>query len=236
MKRIFLGLTLISSLFLLGCQQKVDYRVNPETYASLKNKIVYRDNKLDWTESLDTTLVEEAPPADTSPKGIFEKLHFLQTQSKKDDTENTRKKLPEGFSENSALNRVFIPKGTEPVEIYPNLVGFGSLDVTGVDEQVFEVISVFIEGMNKKELAVSCIAEKARFLKPVFEYDFAYIPPVDSFIVGKPFIVKEETLDEYQIPVRLVTQENNIDTVFFLSVQNNKYYIEQVYYRGLFDE
>ena len=235
-KRIFLCLIIFFSFCLLGCQKKVDYRVNPENYPLLKNKITYRDKKLEWTEPLDTELVEEAEPVATSPKGFFEKITFLQKQAKKDESDKNKKKLPDGFSENSLINRIFIPKDNEPVGLYPNLVGFGSLDTTEIDERVFDVISTFVDSINNKQLSVSCIAEKARFLKPVFEYDFQFIPPVKSYIVGKPFIVKEETLDEFQIPVRLVTEENNIDTVFFFSLTDKKYYIEQVYYRGLFDE
>ena len=75
-KRIFLCLIIFFSFCLLGCQKKVDYRVNPENYPLLKNKITYRDKKLEWTEPLDTELVEEAEPVATSPKGFFEKITF----------------------------------------------------------------------------------------------------------------------------------------------------------------
>ena len=230
-----------SFIFLIfSCGSKTDYRISVDENPSLRNKITYMDNKAKWTESLDTTLEEDKSEADkVSSKELFSQIAFAQKKYKEIEEADRKKAtvLPAGFSENSVLNRIFIPKNIEmPDSQFPEIKNFGSLDTREVDDKIFELVEKFVSSINKKELDMSCVSESSKFLKPVFEYDFALLGNVDSFIVGKPFVVKNESVNEYQLPVRLIIADSHCDTILFLVNKGGKYYIEQVYYRGFYDE
>ena len=246
MKRslFFLSAAFLSfSLLLASCDNKTDYRLKNDEVPSLRNKIVYMDNKTDWTEPLDRTLEtnEKKETPKTPQEEILAQIALAQNKFKeREEKEKEKEKkaaLPAGFSESSVQNRLFIPKDSKLPELkYPELRNFASLDTRKVDPKISELVDKFVECMNKNELDVNCVAENSRFLKPVFEYDFSLLDSIESYIIGKPFIVKNESVDEYQLPVRLLTKETYIDAVFFLVSENNKYYIEQIYYRGFYDE
>ena len=239
-KSIFLlYLILIFSFFLVSCGSKTDYKLKAESNPSLRNKITYMDKKTDWTESLDSDLEEEKTEEEITKNDIFSQIALAQKKFNEKEAEDKKKAsvLPAGFSENSLVSRMFIPKNVQMSDSkYPSIKNFASLDTRQVDDKVFELVKKFVDCMNKKELDLTCVSESSKFLKPVFEYDFLLLDKIDSYIIGKPFIVKNENVDEYQLPVRLFTENAYYDTVFFLVQQNGKYFVEQIYYRGFYDE
>ncbi|MGP1588025.1 MAG: hypothetical protein ACTTHG_06760 [Treponemataceae bacterium] len=218
-----------------GCSKKTNYKITPEVFPTLRNKIVYIDKNTDWTENIDKNLEEKTFQGDKNGEIGLEGIDQTVAGQDKKYLSSEDDRLTIGVHNNlSELNiqeRLFYQKNL-PLEgeIYPEIEGFGSLDTGILESSVCDVIERFILGIDKKVPDETVIAQGSKFLLPVFTYDFQKIPKITKYLIGKPYIVQDEFMDEYQVPVRLYTKEGFIDSIFFMINQNNTYYVEQVYY------
>lgn len=209
---------------------------------SLRNKMAYLDNGILWTENLDNILVDESNSEEDYEnseefKNLLPHEQREYRQKKEEEKKKNKRVIPEGLNEVIFVNRLFYPKNEPPTNnLYPELINFGSLDTTLLAPEAKTVIETFIEGQNQDKLEIDCISPDTRFLEPIFLQDFALIDNVDSFIIGKPIIIQNEFLNEYQVPVRMITEKGFYNTLFFLVNQQDNFFIEQVSYGSLICE
>ena len=234
---------LIFLLMIFSCSNGKNSIIVTKTDNSLRNKMAYLDNGIIWTENLDNILVDNQENAEDDYENSEEFKSLLPHQQmeyrrkKEEEQKKSKRAVPDGLTEVNFTDRLFYPKNQPPVNnLYPELINFGSLDTSLLAEEAKSVIEKFIEGQNQDKLEIDCISPDTRFLEPIFLQDFALIDNVDSFIVGKPIIIQNEFLNEYQVPVRMVTENGFYNTLFFLVNQQDKFYIEQVSYGSLICE
>lgn len=230
-------------LMVFSCSKEKNSLIVTKTDNSLRNKMAYLDNGIVWTENLDNILAENKENAEDDYENSEEFQRLLPHQKveyqRKKEEELRKKKpvVPEGLSVVNFNERLFYPKNQPPVKnLYPELKDFGSLDTLLLAPEAKYVIEKFIEGQNQDKIEIDCISPDTRFLEPIFLQDFALIDNVDSFIIGKPIIIQNEFLNEYQVPVRMITEKGFYNTLFFLVNQQDKFYIEQVNYGSLICE
>ena len=236
---------LFISIFLLlifSCSDSKGSVIVSKNDNTLRNKIAYLDNGILWTENLDNILVD-----DPNVEVDFEETEEFQSllphqqieyrRKKEEELKKNKKVLPEGLTEINFLDRLFFPKNEPPVtNLFPELIDFGSLDLTLLAPEAKSVIEKFIDGQNQDKLEIDCISPNTRFLEPIFLQDFAIIENVDSFIIGAPIIIQNEFLNEYQVPVQMITENGFYNTLFFLTNEQDKFFIEQVNYGSLISE
>ena len=234
------------SIFLLmifSCSNGKNSLIVTKTDNSLRNKMAYLDNGIIWTENLDNILVDNQENAEDDYENSDE-FKNLTAQEQRDyirkrDEEKSKKKkvVPKGLQETNFVDRLFYPKNEPPTDnLFPEIVNFASLDLSLLAPEAKNVIEKFIDGQNQDKLEIDCISPDTRFLEPIFLQDFAMIETVDSFIIGKPLIIQNQYLNEYQVPVRMITENGFYDTLFFLVNLQDSFFIEQVNYGSLICE
>ena len=238
-------LILYISIFLLvifSCSNDKNSLIVTKTDISLRNKMAYLDNNIVWTENLDDILYQSSNSEDDYLNSEeFQNLlpHEQREYIQKKEEEKQKKKgvVPKGLQETNFIDRIFFPKNEPTSEnLFPEIVGFTSLDISLLAPEAKNLIQKFIEGQNQDKLEIDCIFPDTRFLEPIFLQDFANIENVDSFIIGKPIIIQNQYLNEYQVPVRMITEKGFYNSLFFLVNQNDKFYIEQVSYGSMICE
>ena len=241
-KFFLLGIS-IFLLMIFSCSNGKKSLIVTKTDTSLRNKMAYLDNGIIWTENLDNILVDNQENAEDDYENSEEFQRLLPPQQmeyrrkKEEEQKKNKRVIPDGLFEINFTDRLFYPKNLPPVNnLYPELINFGSLDLSLLTEEAKNVIEKFIEGQNQDKLEIDCISPDTRFLEPIFLQDFALIDNVDTFIIGKPIIIQNEFLNEYQVPVRMLTEKGFYNTLFFLVNQQDKFYIEQVNYGSLICE
>ena len=239
-------LQLCISIFLLmifSCSNDKNSLIVTKTDNSLRNKMAYLDNDIVWTENLDNILVETQENAEEDYENSEEFQRLLPHQQmeyrrkKEEELKKNKRVVPDGLSEINFTERLFYPKNEPPAKnLFPDFNDFGSIDISLLAPEAKVIIEKFIEGQNQDKLEIDCISPDTRFLEPIFLQDFSLIENVDSFIIGKPIIIQNEFLNEYQVPVRMITENGFYNTLFFLVNQQDKFFIEQVNYGSLICE
>ena len=235
--------SLIFSLFFYSCSNSENSVIVTHTDNSVRNQMLYLDYNISWTQGLDNILKEEESSEEEDFENSEEFNRMLPHQQreylrqKEEEKQKNKRTFPEGINEVLFQDRLFYPKN-EPAsnDLYPELKNFGSLDLSLLAPKAKTVIEKFIEGQNQEKLEINCISPETRFLEPVFLEDFSNIDEVTSFIVGKPIIIQNEFINEYQVPVRLITEKGFYNALFFLVNQQDSYFIEQVSYGSLVSE
>ncbi len=227
---------------IFSCSNSQNSIIVPKTDDSLRNKMAYLDNGILWTENLDSILYEESNPEDDYEnseefKNLLPHEQREYIRKREEEKQKSKKVIPEGLHEVNFQDRLFYPKNEPPTEsLFPELQNFGSLDISLLAPEAKSVIEKFIEGQNQDKLELDCISPETRFLEPIFIQDFALIENVESFIIGKPIIIQNEFLNEYQVPVRMITENGFYNTLFFLVNEQDTFFIEQVNYGSLISE
>lgn len=233
------------SIFLLmifSCSNDKNSLIVTKTDNSLRNKMAYLDNNIVWTDNLDNILHKESNPEDdyqNSPEfqNLLPHEQREYIQRKEEEKNKNKRVVPKGLTEVNFIDRLFYPKNEPSAEnLFPEIVGFTSLDLSLLAPEAKNVIEKFIEGLNQDKLEIDCISPETRFLEPIFLQDFANIETLDSFIIGKPIIIQNEFVNEYQVPVRLITENGFYNSLFFLVNMKDRFYIEQVSYGSLICE
>ncbi len=240
--RIFIY-SLFFSIFVFSCSNSQTSIIVTKTDDSLRNKMSYLNNNILWTENLDNILQkdESASEDDFENSEEFKNLLLHEQQEylrkREEEKENRKPKLPKGLHEVDYQDRLFYPKNEPPVEsLYPEFQNFGSLDISLLAPEIKSLIQKFIDGINQNKLEIDCISPETRFLEPIFLEDFALIEEITSFIIGKPVIIQNEFINEYQVPIRLVTENGFYNSLFFLVNMQDSFFIEQVNYGSLMSE
>ena len=228
---------------IFSCSNEKKALIVPKVDNSLRNKMTYLDNEILWTENLDNILVDSEEDAEDDYENSEEFQRLLPHQQmeyrrkKEEELKKNKRVIPEGLIEVNFTDRLFYPKNEPPANnLYPEIINFASLDLSLLAPEAKNLIEIFIEGQNQDKLVIDCISPDTRFLEPIFLQDFALIDNVDSFILGKPIIIQNEFVNEYQVPVRMITEKGFYNTLFFLVNQQDKFYIEQVNYGSLISE
>lgn len=209
---------------------------------SLRNQMAHLDNNILWTQNLDNILKEEENAEENYEdseefKRLLPHEQREYIRKKEEEKEKNKRKIPEGLQEVAFHERLFYPKNHPPMEpLYPEIIDFGSLDLSLLAPEVEVVIDKFIQGMNEEKLEIDCISPETRFLEPIFLEDFSSIQNIDSYIIGKPIIIQNEYLNEYQVPVRMKCENGYYDSLFFLVNLQDSFFIEQVNYGSLISE
>lgn len=234
------------SIFLMmifSCSNSESKIIVTQTDNSLRNQMSYLDNNINWTQNLDNILKEDETQKEDDYENSTEFKNLLPHQQreylrqKELEKENQKPKVPQGLQAVAFQDRLFYPKNEPPVEaLYPEYKNFGSLDISLLSSEIKSLIQKFIDGINQNKFEVDCISPETRFLEPIFLEDFEQIEEIISFIIGKPIIIQNEFINEYQVPVRLTTDNGFYNTLFFLVNQNDAYFIEQVNYGSLISE
>lgn len=203
----------------------------------------YLDNNINWTQNLDNILKEDESSKEDDFENSEEFKNMLPQQQhayllkKQEEKEKLKPKVPQGLQIVPFQDRLFFPKNEPPVEVlYPEYQNFGSLDISLLEPEIKNIIQKFIDGINQNKFEIDCISPETRFLEPIFLEDFENIEEVTSFIIGKPIIIQNEFINEYQVPVRLITENGFYNALFFLINQHDVYFIEQVNYGSLISE
>lgn len=233
---------LVFLLTIFSCSDSNRSVIVTKTDDSLRNKMAYLDNNIIWTDNLDDILYDD-PNSEKNYENSdeFKNLSVQEQREyiRKRDEEKAKKKkvVPKGLQETNFVDRLFYPKNKPPTEnLFPEIVNFASLDLSLLAPEAKNVIEKFIDGQNQDKLEIDCISPDTRFLEPIFLQDFAIIETVDSFIIGKPLIIQNQYLNEYQVPVRMFTENGFYDTLFFLVNLQDSFFIEQVNYGSLICE
>ena len=235
-------LILVFLLTIFSCSDSNRSVIVTKTDDSLRNKMAYLDNNIIWTDNLDDILYNDPNSEENYENSDEFKNLSAQEQReyiRKRDEEKAKKKkvVPKGLQETNFVDRLFYPKNEPPTEnLFPEIVNFASLDLSLLAPEAKNVIEKFIDGQNQDKLEIDCISPDTRFLEPIFLQDFAIIETVDSFIIGKPLIIQNQYLNEYQVPVRMITENGFYDTLFFLVNLQDSFFIEQVNYGSLICE
>jgi hypothetical protein len=228
---------------IFSCSNDKNSLIVTKTDNSLRNKMAYLDNDIVWTENLDNILVDNQENAEEDYENSEEFQRLLPHQQmeyrrkKEEELKKNKRVVPDGLSEINFTERLFYPKNEPPAKnLFPEFNDFGSIDISLLAPEAKVIIEKFIEGQNQDKLEIDCISPDTRFLEPIFLQDFYLIENVDSFIIGKPIIIQNEFLNEYQVPVRMITENGFYNTLFFLVNQQDKFFIEQVNYGSLICE
>lgn len=238
----FIFYNLLFSFFIFSCSNSENSIIVTQTDNSLRNQMSYLDYNINWTQNLDNILHEnESKEENFEDSDEFKRMlphqQLEYRRQKEEEKKKNKRDFPEGLSEVLFQDRLFYPKNEPPVDIlYPELKNFGSLDISLLDTKIKNLIQVFIDGINEKKLKVDCISPETRFLEPIFLEDFSHIGNVSSFLLGKPIIIQNEFLNEYQVPVRMFTENGYYNTLFFLVYLQDSYFIEQVSYSKLVEQ
>lgn len=238
----FIFYNLLFSFFIFSCSNSENSIIVTQTDNSLRNQMSYLDYNINWTQNLDNILHEnESKEENFEDSDEFKRLlpHEQREyiRKKEEEKEKNKRKIPEGLQEVAFHERLFYPKNHPPMEpLYPEIIDFGSLDLSLLAPEVKVVIDKFIQGMNEEKLEIDCISPETRFLEPIFLEDFSSIQNINSYIIGKPIIIQNEYLNEYQVPVRMKCENGYYDSLFFLVNLQDSFFIEQVNYGSFISE
>ena len=113
------------------------------------------DNNILWTQNLDNILKEEENAEENYEdseefKRLLPHEQREYIRKKEEEKEKNKRKIPEGLQEVAFHERLFYPKNHPPMEpLYPEIIDFGSLDLSLLAPEVKVVIDKFIQGMNE---------------------------------------------------------------------------------------
>lgn len=241
-KVLFLPVLFVILSF-ISCSNDTNSIITLKKDNTIKNEILYKDNSINWTTQLDTILKIETTTEDK--KNLFDPLESLPDEIKqhltnkdKQNTEKTDEKaFPRGLTELPFSDRLFYNKNQpESKEILPYLDGFTSLDTSSLIPEIINVIQKFINQANEKKISIDDISPDTRFLQPIYQKQIDSLEEITDVIFGKPFIEQNNYLNEYQVPVRLISPNGYYDDVFYMVNIDDKYYIEQIFFGSLISE
>lgn len=117
-----------------------------------------------------------------------------------------------------------LSSGENMASIYPELEGFGSLDISDVDDKVRGLMDDFCKAILVNSEKESFMANGRLHFLVLFLNDIKNYGLLKSWIFGKPFISE----DLFQIPIRFYFSSGTLDTFFYLVQIEETWKIDQI--------
>jgi len=97
--------------------------------------------------------------------------------------------------------------------VYPELPGFGSLDVSALNEDRRRTVDGFCSAVVSGDSCDRYMAPGSIFALVLFLHDTAAAGPFLSYVYGRPFVTESIV----QVPVRFVSERRHTDVLLYLS-------------------
>ena len=157
-KFIFEIFSIFIFFIVFSCSDSKTAIIVTQSDNSLRNQMAHLDNNILWTQNLDNILKEEENAEENYEdseefKRLLPHEQREYIRKKEEEKEKNKRKIPEGLQEVAFHERLFYPKNHPPMEpLYPEIIDFGSLDLSLLAPEVKVVIDKFIQVMNEEKL------------------------------------------------------------------------------------
>ena len=155
---------------------------------TLRNKTIDKDDRLDWSTAIDPSALR--------------------------DTERrygSREKPTEYFYPDMG-----IAIGISPSPVFPGYNGFGSLDVSDVNEKLYNQLTSFLNNLMNADFSQNSAFFKEKYLEVVFNYQWKNIQNITAWKIGKPFVFNSDEKSFYEISVLIISEESSIVCTLFI--------------------
>ena len=177
--------------------------------ATLRKEFHERFENVVWTEELEPNLLSDRKALDS---------RLFSNRS---------------LSTPGAASVVAVP---ESEKVYPSITNFGSINIAGIPAALQSILNDFCSSLlqvSRGKTAAEVYAAVLPYIKAsrgymlsVYLYDTAAFPPANEFILGSP-AVKDGA---HEIPVLFLCQQGSWIVIFYASMEDDGWKIDQIRY------
>ena len=107
--------------------------------------------------------------------------------------------------------------------IYPSIKNFTILDTENIPASLYTKITEFLDSLKAKSINTQYFSSKHEYLKTLTEYNLQDYPQIQNYYIGKTTKIN----NTYEIPVRLLFENQYANCKLYWTIENTEYKIVQ---------